>query len=710
MLISPISINTNSVANYRKSYYPYCPSIAFKGQLEDDFFIAAENNDINNQLRILSSIDFDIKVTDKINNNNFLHITLINGDNQIIKKALALLLNKKKEDRLAVMLHKNKQGQSPLDYAKDETVKLKLKNLVGIELPIETPQIKPTEKRQLNELTESEHIHNTSDTIGFFEDNSNLPTKNDVKLNTNTDVITKSFDLVVGHNKAKDKLSKLIMEPYKNNKFIPINGFLLYGPSGIGKTYLAKSLFKELKLDFNPVSSIAELEKIMEEAKETFKKQQKQTLVFIDNIDAFLPKMDNYRDNTRTSRLMQLIENSSNNGVILIAATNKIFSIESTAITSNRFDEHIELLPLDIDDRKELIKLYLNNRNSLNLSDENISKIVTLSLLFSPATLVSIINKVLFLNKTANYNDVISAITNYAKEQKIDLSERGKTSCYDTFIQREILKDYDPKSLDEVKGMESAKQTLRNSVIASFDPKKQQEYKDNKINIPNGILLYGPPGCGKTYIVKAVAAQADLPLYQIKLSDFGSKYANETSNRLKQAFDQLRTKYKNTNEASILFFDECDSFFRKIGDNDNYRTDEINTLKEEMNNAGRDGIIVIAATNEIQNLNDAIVRDGRFDDKIYIDLPDKEARFGLIEFSLEGRIKTKELVKNIQALQELTDITDGLSSVTITSIINKVVKIAVDSNISQVPLEQLINAFNEKKQETLDIIKQGVPT
>lgn len=122
-----------------------------------------------------------------------------------------------------------------------------------------------------------------------------------------------------------------------------------------------------------------------------------------------------------------------------------------------------------------------------------------------------------------------------------------------------------------------------------------------------------------------------------------------------------------------------------------------------MNNAGRDGIIIVAATNEIQNLNDAIVRDGRFDDKIFIDFPDDEARFGLIESSLEGRTKTLKLSQDIEAIQRLTELTDGLSSATITSVINKVVKNAIDTRKNEVNVADLIDAYQNKIKENLDI-------
>lgn len=697
MLISQVnSIKNNNYMRYKNLY---ASKINFRGQLEDDYFKAASQNDTRAQLKILSSINFDVMAQEASTGNNFLHVALINNNDAVIKKAIALLLNKRKEERIATVLHKNNEGQIPIYYTNDDTIKLKLKNLIGMELPNSTSS---TNEPILNELNNNEQIKENNDTIGFFDDTelskevSNATKANLIIQQKNSPESILSD--VIGHEDVKETLNKLIIQPYKNNKFIPINGFLLYGPSGVGKTHIVKSLFKELNQELKIVSSAIEFENILNDAKAKYNKNKKQTLVFIDNIDALLPKMDDNRDNSKTSRLMQLIEQSSINGVVLIAATSKKYSIEPSAIAPGRFDEHIELSPLKADDRKKLIKFYAQK---IQLSEDEIDSIEKKTQLLSPSAIGGIFKKIQFLNEFPKISDIYDAIEEYAKSQKIDLTERGETASYDSYLTREVIKEYDPKSLDEVKGMDYAKNTLYNTVIASFDPDRQKEYKENRINIPNGILLYGPPGCGKTYIIKAVAAQSKLPLYQIKMSEIGSKYVGETSNRIKQAFEQLRTKYKNTGEASILFFDECDSFFRKVGEKESYRTEDINTLKEEMNNAGRDGIIIVAATNEITNLNDAIVRDGRFDDKIFIDFPDKEARFGLIETSLENRPKTLTLSKDISAIQKLTEKTEGLSSAGITTVINKAVKQAIDSQTEEVSLEDLIKSFEEKREETL---------
>ena len=704
-------INEFSNAYYNNYFYinntKTNSRIVFMGQLEDDFFEASLNNDTKKQLKALSSLDFDVTAKDKNTGNNFLHVVLMNDNQTLIKKAINLLLNKKKDERIKIITAKNNSGAEPLDYVRDELIKQKLYNLCGRQLPVAQTPVEPDAADKLNELSAAEEIPETEDTFGFFDEieETNAPGSIQTPAGAAKPIRQNQLlDDVIGLDSAKEKLNSLIIQPFKNKEFIPINGFLIYGSSGSGKTFLVESLFKAMNAEYLQVASIADFEKVLENAKENFLKTGKQTPVFIDNIDTFLPKIDNYRDNTKTTRLMQLIENSSQKGIILLAATDKMFSIEPGAISPNRFDEHIEVLPLTIEDRANLIKLHTKN---IEMQEEEISDLAAISCQFSPAAIVSIIKKAKFLHKDLDYDSLKSEMVKYAADRKIDISEKSKTVIYDTFLKREVLKDYDPKSLDEVKGMETAKRTLYNTVVASFDAEKQKEYRENRINIPNGILLYGPPGCGKTYIVKAVTAQAGLPLYQIKMSEFGSKYVNETSNRLKQAFDQLRTKYKNTNEASILFFDECDSFFRNPKDNEAYKTDDLNTLKEEMNNAGRDGIIIIAATNEIQDLNDAIVRDGRFDDKIFIDLPDTEARFGLIESSLENRAKTKNLLNNMEFIKELTELTDGLSSATITSVINKAVKKAVDYNIKEVSAEDLKKAFTAKKEETLDIINKG---
>lgn len=710
-----MQISRISGYNYPSNNRNNCAKVNFKGLLEDEFFEASMNNDVKRQLSLLSSISFDVTCQEKESKNNFLHFALINGEESVIKKAIALLRNKKKEDRVKVILQKNNDRHEPAYYTEDESIKQKLKNLIGVDLPISSKptsqpslQVKKEEPKLLNELNEEEEITPVDDTISFFDE---VEEPEPTLLNPISSELQKSSDKkddilpeVIGHNDVKTQLNNLIIKPYKNNQFIPINGFLLYGPSGIGKTHLVKSLFKELNENYSVISSIMEFEKAIEESKEKFEKTKKQTLIFIDNIDALLPKIELGNDNVKTNRLMQLVEGSAAKGVILIGVTDKKFSIEPRAITSNRFDKHIELSPLKKEDRIALINYYTKD---LNLPQETVQNILEDTALLSPAAVESLLKEVQFLKKNPNYEDFKEAVVAYAKDKKLDISRRGKTAVYDTFIQREAVREYDPKSLDEVKGMVYAKNTLYNTVIASFDAERQKEYKDNKISIPNGILLYGPPGCGKTYIVKAVAAQANLPLYQVKMSEFGSKWVSETSSRLKQVFDQLRTKFKNVGEASILFFDECDSFFRKVGDNEQWRTDDVNTLKEEMNNAGRDGIIIVAATNEITNLNDALVRDGRFDDKIFIDLPDKDARFGLIEASLEGRAKTQKLVKNLKAIQALADISDGMPSAGIVTVINKVVKNAVDKKINEVTFKDLKKAFEEKIKETKTMQKGG---
>jgi SpoVK/Ycf46/Vps4 family AAA+-type ATPase/glutaredoxin len=714
-------------SNLIKVYFTGTTDVSFKGQLEDDFFLAAQNNDIKMQLKALSSLNFDVQSIEQNTGNNYLHTSLLNGNSQIINKALLLLTNQNKAVREKVITQKNNSQQVPYDFISDPNIINRLKTLLGSELPNTQHQstdaqtgLSPfsnlatdtkDDQIKLNKLPADAEIQNNEDTIDLFD----LEESPIIKAENKSSIIPPSqciFANIAGLDEAKDKFTKFIIEPFKKNQPITINGFLIHGPSGNGKTFLVQALCNELNEKPVLINDVLELEQAMETAENKYKDTGKQTILFIDGIHSYLPKINDTRDNIKTNKMMQLIEGSASKGVILIAATDRKYSIEPTAISPNRFDEHIEIYPPDLKAREKIIQLQIKDKSSINSSD--INELTKMTSGLSSAALIRIINKTYLVHKNPTLDNFKSEIVNFAKDNNMgDISENGTTANYDTtFLRREKLKANDPKSLDEVAGMNEAKNTLYKTVVASFDPERQKKYKENKIQIPNGILLYGPPGCGKTYIVKAVAAQAKLPLYQIKLSDFGSKYANETSNRLKQAFDQLRTKYAKTGgagkgEASILFFDECDSFFRKVKGNENYRTDELNTLKEEMNNAGNDGIIIIAATNEIQDLNDAIIRDGRFDDKIFIDFPDTEARFELIKFSLTDRIATKELLNDNEAVKKLVEMTDGLSSATITSIINKTVKNAIDNDIEKITYENISTAIENKKAENKDLNEKG---
>lgn len=266
--------------------------------------------------------------------------------------------------------------------------------------------------------------------------------------------------------------------------------------------------------------------------------------------------------------------------------------------------------------------------------------------------------------------------------------------------QNKILKKYevqllksDPQSLDDVGGMKEAKEEIIKFIINPWSEKFRSKLIKNNIQTPNGFLMSGPPGCGKTYIVKAIASQANLPLYEIDLAAVGSSNAYETEKNLRSVFNGLSEQYEKTGRPSILFLDEIDAICasRKNIKTD-WKIDEMNTVLKLLNNASEKGIIVIGATNRPDGLDPAALRSGRFDKKIEVPLPDRESRMDILSKLISKKPIAKELKQHIS---EIADLTDGRTCSDIVSMINESCREAIYGNKSKVLFEDVKNVFEE---------------
>lgn len=227
---------------------------------------------------------------------------------------------------------------------------------------------------------------------------------------------------------------------------------------------------------------------------------------------------------------------------------------------------------------------------------------------------------------------------------------------------------YDPKSLDEVGGMFEAKKNIEEFIIKPWHKDFREKIIENKLNRPSGFLLSGPPGCGKTYIMKAIAAQTGYDLYEINLANIGDSAGYKTQNDLKKLFDNLEEIYKITGEPSIVILDELDSIAmdRKNCQTD-WKKDDINALLMVINNSAQRGVIVVGATNDPDSLDSAVKRSGRLDKHIKIGLPDYEETKDIAEKILSNRPIASELLENID---EISKKLKGMSPADISSILH----------------------------------------
>lgn len=238
---------------------------------------------------------------------------------------------------------------------------------------------------------------------------------------------------------------------------------------------------------------------------------------------------------------------------------------------------------------------------------------------------------------------------------------------------------------DDIAGNEEAKETLKEMVDFIQRP---EVYKEYGARLPRGVLLYGPPGTGKTLLAKALAGEAGVPFFAVAGSDFVQVYAGLGASRIRDLFKKAKDAGK-----SVIFIDEIDSIGKKRKGNSISGSEEgdrtLNALLAEMSGfKDNEGIIVIAATNRIDVLDEALLRPGRFDRQVEVALPDVNARLEILK--LHG--KNKPLSKNID-FRRLASETVYFSGAKLENLLNEAAMIAVKSKSKAITNEHIDKAY-----------------
>ncbi len=254
-----------------------------------------------------------------------------------------------------------------------------------------------------------------------------------------------------------------------------------------------------------------------------------------------------------------------------------------------------------------------------------------------------------------------------------------------------IEKGKPPKvTFSDVAGIEEAKEELKEVIEFLKDPKKFQRLGGR---IPKGVLLVGPPGCGKTLLAKAVAGEAEVPFFSISGSDFVELFVGVGASRVRDLFDQAKKAAKTGGKGAIIFIDEIDAVGRQrfagIGGGHDEREQTLNQLLVEMDGfQTEEGIIVISATNRPDVLDPALLRPGRFDRHIVIDAPDIKGREEILKVHTRKIKLSKDVVLSIIAKQ-----TPGFSGADLENLCNEAALLAARKNKEAVEMEELQEAI-----------------
>lgn len=286
-----------------------------------------------------------------------------------------------------------------------------------------------------------------------------------------------------------------------------------------------------------------------------------------------------------------------------------------------------------------------------------------------------ILRKVLALDYEKRFSD----IETFKKGLIDEVSIVNKTSPVS--IEQENVSPWDEKikrqtgnGFADVAGMEEVKQIFYKDVL--FLLKNKEKVEKYKLKIPNGALLYGPPGCGKTYIAEKFAQESGLNFMIVKASDLGSIYIHGTQGKIAELFSEAEKK-----APAVICFDEFDAMVPDRSRMDNVgQSGEVNEFLSQLNNCAERGIFVIGTSNRPDRIDPAVLRTGRIDKLIYVPLPDKEARASLFAFQLKDRC-----CKDGIDCEILADKTEGYVASDITFIVNET---ALAAAMKDIPISQ----------------------
>lgn len=305
-------------------------------------------------------------------------------------------------------------------------------------------------------------------------------------------------------------------------------------------------------------------------------------------------------------------------------AFNKVFSVHSDVFSVGALYYHLlEGLP------PWFVQISKYKADSLKVEDiiiEERKKPLKFSCVSDQQT-QNIISKALQPNAENRFDSVKSFIKAINGEMEVqELSSPKEVSKPKL---KEIKKG---KGFSAIAGMQELKDTIQLDVIDALNEKER--YAEYGLTIPNGMLLYGPPGCGKTFFAERMAEEIGFNFYQLKPSDIQSKYVNESQEKIKILFDEARK-----NAPSIIFIDELDAVVpnRDNSNVNHMNTSAVNEFLAQMNNCGDEGIFIIGATNRPNSIDPAILRAGRLDKVVYLPPPDSEARELMFKLYLEKR-------------------------------------------------------------------------
>jgi len=464
------------------------------------------------------------------------------------------------------------------------------------------------------------------------------------------------FTDIAGMESLKSKLRDSIIDPfngrdvYEKYGVSPDSSALFHGPPGTGKTHIAECLAGELDINYIAIDvsdieskflgeGVENIAQVFEEAR-----NNQPCLVFIDEIDAVAgDRSSSDQHNDKKKMVNQLLQELSSvddtEDMLVLGATNNPDQVDSAVLRTGRFDSKIRVPKPGSEARISIFRHHLDaptagvDWKEIGRATQGFVASDMVAAAQRTARNAARRERDTGIEATVNQQDVMEAIDGIGVE-------RGSVG---EFVRRPPEKDF-----SDVAGMENLKDHLHRHIIAPLnDPAVHEQYG---LGTETGILLYGPPGTGKTHAAKCLAGEVDANYIEVKAGDLVSKWIGEGATNVQSMFDEARE-----NQPCLVFIDEIDALTTDRGaQQSNSERQMVNQFLEELSqlsDAG-DDVIVVGATNRIDDIDSAMLRTGRFTEKIEVPPPDADARVAMFQMHLVAPHRGLEF-------SELAELTDG---------------------------------------------------
>ncbi|OMJ67634.1 hypothetical protein SteCoe_35155 [Stentor coeruleus] len=526
------------------------------------------------------------------------------------------------------------------------------------------------------------------------------------------------YDDIGGCRRQLAQIREMIELPLRHPQLFktlgvkPPKGVLLYGPPGSGKTMIARAVANETGAFFFLINGPEIMSKMAGEAeanlRRAFEEAEKNSpaIIFIDEIDSIAPKREKTGGEVEkrvVSQLLTLMDGVKGRGqCVVIGATNRPNTIDPALRRFGRFDREIDIGVPDEVGRIEILRIHTKNMKlseDVDIADlaKNTHGYVgaDLAQLCAESAMNCIREKMDLIDLEAETIDaaVLDAMAVNQDHFKSALGQVNPSSLRETVVEVPNV------TWDDIGGLDEVKRDLQEMILYPIDhPDKFEKFG---MRPGKGVLFYGPPGCGKTLMAKAIANECSANFISIKGPELLTMWFGESEANVRDVFDKARQA-----APCVLFFDELDSIGTarggSMGDAGGAGDRVMNQLLTEMDGVGaKKNLFIIGATNRPEILDEALLRPGRLDQLIYIPLPDKPSRVSV----LKSLSRKSPIAKNVY-LDFIAELTDGFSGADLAELFQRAAKAAVREAIEADAQRKAIAVENPEGMEIEDPVPE----